>query len=235
MRNILVGVWMLTGVVSAAIGAQRGSPLDAPTTFSLPTALPPCGVDTALRSLARTSHVAIGLENAVDCSTVLPRVYEDSILDTTTVRRVLDRIVSIDPTYRWADMNGVVVVRPVKSWTDPSNALNVQVAPLHIENATVTHSLRALLQLPSAENMFDNRINNRPLTVDFNGGTLVDALNTLVRARQGAGWVAALIHHPRSIGDELRVSVRTFNAGRLEDGEGAVGLATSLERLVAGR
>jgi hypothetical protein len=235
MRQMVLGL-SLIALTSTAVGAQESSPLDAPTTLRLPNALPSCGITTALARIARTSHVAIGFEETFECSAKWPRLhftYDDSGRTTMTVRQVLDQVVTLDPTYRWADVNGVAVVRPVVSWTDPSDALNLRVDPFRTDRMTVGQVLAILVRRPDPNCGFcgfDNRVNNRALSIDFKGGTMVDALNALVQARPGIGWHAMVQHHSTAIEDNpaLWLSIRTFNMGSRDEGEGALSTGISL-------
>jgi hypothetical protein len=240
MRQRLLGVGFLVMLASLAVGAaqESGSPLDTPTTLRLPETLPPCGITTALQRLARTSRVAIGFEEGSDCRGNFPRLnvtYDDSGLHSITVRDVLDRLVALSPDYRWSEMNSVAVVRPVTSWNDPTDALNLHVGAFHIDNATVSRTLAVILKLPGPDRD-DSVANNGTFSIAFNGGTMVEALNTLVRAREGVGWNARLFVHPgEGQSPTLHLSIRTFRVGDRAAGEGAVLMGTPLARLLTSR
>jgi hypothetical protein len=229
MQRGLLSVGVITVLASVALAAQGGSPFDAPTALRLPNTLPSCGITTALLKLARTSDVAIGVEESSDCLGKRPTLnvtYDNARTGDVTVREVLDRLVVLSPSYRWSEMNGVAVVRPVASWTDPADVLNLQVEPFHIDGATVSKTLALLLNVPAQPGSLDNRT----FSIAFNGGTMLDALNSLVRARQGVGWSAGLLIHPRPSGEDrspsLIVGVRTFRAGDRVEGEGAFSIGT---------
>jgi hypothetical protein len=239
MRQQLLGVGVLAVLTCVGVGAQESrSPLDAPTTLRLPNALPACGIITALNKLARTSRVAIGLEEEPDCRGKFPRlnlIYDDRGFDNITVRDVLDRLMALSPDYRWSEMNGVAVVRPVVSWNDPTDALNLRVEPFHLDDATVNQTLAVILKLPAHDRIL-TRVDNRAFSIAFNGGSMVEALNALVRAREGVGWNAGLFVHPgEDQSPTLHLSIRTFRVGDRAEGEGAVEMGTPLPRLRATR
>src|SRR5665213_1589533 len=138
-QGLFCVVGMLTLLASVTTVAQNPSPLDTPTALRLPAALPACGLSTAIAALARTSSVAIGFEEESECLGTWPRLhiaYDKSGVSNISVRDVLDRLVALFPNYRWSDMNGVAVVRPAASWTDPTDARNLRVEPFHLDAAT---------------------------------------------------------------------------------------------------
>lgn len=225
MRKILLSLVAISVLVSMqTIAAQdRLSPLDAPTALRLPATLPPCGITTVLLTLARTSRVAIGFEEETACRGQFPRlsVTYDKAGDVS-VREALDRLMALSAKYQWSEMNGVAVVRPVASWADPADALNLEVGPFHSDNATVSGTLARILQSP---HNFTSHLDHPAFSMAFNGGTMVEALNALVRAREGVGWYAGLIVHPTPSNEDrsptLTVGIRTFNVGDRGEGEGA--------------
>jgi hypothetical protein len=243
MKKAVLHVGILAVLASVALAAQGSRSLfDVPTALRLPITLPACGITTALLKIARSSDVAIGLEESSDCRGKFPRVdltNDNAGSGSMTVREVLDRLVVLSPDYRWSEMNGVAVVRPVASWTDPADALNLHVEPFQIDDATVSETLARILSVPAGVAARHDILDNRGFSIAFSGGTMIDALNALVRARQGVGWNAGLVIHPRPSGDDqsptLMVGIRTFRAGDRVEGEGAVAIGTPLQRLVASR
>ncbi|HYV96078.1 MAG TPA: hypothetical protein VE967_01335 [Gemmatimonadaceae bacterium] len=209
--------------------------MDAPTTLRLPASLPACGIDTVLVALARTAHVATGFEYADDCrDRFLPVdvTYDLSGRTAVTTREALDQLVALVPDYAWKDMDGVAVVRSRKAWADSSNALNARMAAFRFADTTLSETMAALLRLPAR----DSRLDTQHFTLAFNGGTVTEALNALVRARGHVGWKAGVLYHG-SLSDpapSLQVSVRTFNAGDRAPDEGALSMATPVPRFLSG-
>ena len=231
MRHLVLGV-IVVALASVTIGAQNRSPLDSQAAyFRVPNTLPPCGIATAVTQFAAKSRVLMGFERTSDCigGSSFPRL--DAASDGTdlggmTVRTALDHLMTLSPNYRWSEMNGVAVVRPVASWTDAANALNLHVQPFYIDNATVSATLATLLGVPAHENPNDKRA----FSVAFKGGTMVEGLNALIRAHEGR-WDAGLIVHPSASGiDESP----TFNVSIAFNGSSVV-MGTPLPRLLAVR
>ena len=248
MRKTLIGAGILMVMAGAGIRAQdQPSPLNAPTTVRLPTNLPACGVNTVTLALARASHVAIGFEESTEehtaCAGPFVRVnitHADSTDRSTTVAQVLDQLMMLAPAYRWADMDGVAVIRPVAAWTDSADVLNGRVAPLHVAVATVSDTLDILLRKrpddspPPGLNHFN--FHRPPFAMTFDGGTLVEAFNALVRASGNAGWMTRVLHASGVDGTPaLQLTVRTFNVGDRTGVDGAIITGAPVSRLVAAR
>jgi len=243
MRPTLLGIGVLSVLTAATVGAQRSpSALDATTTVRLPSTLPKCGgVSRVVSTLARTSQVSTGFQDSKECQSRFQRIerveinYDTSGQTTMTVRQVLDRLIELSPDFRWADMDGVAVVRPRSSWNDSTDALNTRLAAFHFANTTVGETLAAILRLPARS----SRLDSKTFDLAFEGGTMVEALNALVRARGSVGWNAGVLYHSTSSGEDqnpsLSVGIRSFNAFSPSTSEGALALATPLPRWLSGR
>ena len=235
MRHASAGFAVIVLIGAAILAQAQPSPLDVATTLRLPASLPACGVDTALVALARTAHIATGFEPANDCRDRFVPVgltYDLSDRTTVTARETLDQLVALVPEYAWKDMDGVAVVRPRKAWADSSNALNARMAAFRFADTTLSETMAALLRLPARESHLDTQ----HFTLAFNGGTVAEALNALVRTRGHVGWQAGLLYHG-SLSDpapSFQVSIRTFNAGDRAPDEGALSMATPVPRFLSG-
>jgi hypothetical protein len=233
MRRAILSVVV---VVMTAASAQADG-LDAPLSrFRIPQTLPPCGITTAVAQLARAARVFIGFERTSDCmgASSFP------VLDTTTdaldlsgisVREALDKMMALAPSYRWSEIDGVAVIRPIASWTDANAPLNFPVRAFTFNEGTVSQVVAKILRVPVPESPLDDQ--RFPLS--FQGGTIADALNALVRAHGGALWDAGLLMHPSATGQDanptLMVNLRTFSAGERRSGQGGLGVGTPVARL----
>ena len=99
------------------------------------------------------------------------------------------------PEYRWKEIDGVVVIRPNGAWNDSTNPLNRPTAPLSATNADLDNVLHMLLRAvrppvfyPHVDVPQPVRPIDHPVDVVFPGGTMLDALNAVIRARGSAEW-----------------------------------------------
>lgn len=246
MRKALIGAAILVLAVGTAIRAQdQPSPLDVPTTLCLPTSLPTCGVDTVILALARTSHIATGFEESSDesreCQGHFARVdvtYVKNDKSALTVRQVLEQLIALAPDYRWAEMDGVAVIRPAAAWTDSADVLNRRVAPINVAAATVGDILATILRMPTPDTARVKPLNfNRtPFAMTFDAGTMVEALNALVRSAGYTGWRTRVLHSSGVDGSPaLQLAIRTFKVGDRTGVDGAISMGAPISPLLAAR
>jgi hypothetical protein len=173
----------------------------------------PCLLWTALEQLARHARVRIGFEQTLDCSPApwVLRPDEGSLnLGGLTPRQAIDSMLARRPDYRWMEVDGVAVIRPVTAWTPAGSVLNAPVTAFavtkthpHLALHTVFQSSRPLLFLdhmdlrlsvngrrgqdPGYQGLIDS-----PVSVRFDGGNLVQALNAITRGFSGI-WQAGYV------------------------------------------
>jgi hypothetical protein len=159
---------------------------------------PQCAIGTAVDQIARQTNVLVGIEHTRDCETfgwtaVRP---DDEVLTGLSVRQALDHVIARVPSYRWAVVDDVVVVRPAAAWDDATSPLNLPTARFSATQAhlhDVLHTLIAAVTPQLSKAHTDVTGNppwpiDRPVSVTFSGGTLLDALNTVIRAHGHAEW-----------------------------------------------
>ena len=193
-------------VCSAAVPAHGASQLDQKLgVLRVPNPLPPCGIETAVTQLAQRVGLPLGFERASDCmNNIRPslKVTEASDrLRSVTVRDALNHLVALAPGYAWKDMNGVAVVRSIRAWDDPSDPLNLHVPSFGLPGATFQSALSVVLvmrEVPGRPWVTRSRTQdsdraNFPFAMTFPGGTMLDALNAIVRAHGRAAWNLGLL------------------------------------------
>jgi hypothetical protein len=231
MRCGLAGAIVVV-VLAATAGAQEQPPLDRVVRdFQLPTALPPCGLATAVYDFARKTGVHVGFERPRGCTgrASFPKLETTAAIEGgLKASDVLDRLLTLAPDYGWMEMNGVAVLRPRSAWTDPNNGLNVRIPPFHATDASISQMLSTILSLP-------DRVggDSRRFSVDFPGGTIAEALSAIVRAQPAALWDVSLLIHPSPTGED-RSPGFTIQVLTLPNGPG-VGTSTPLPRLLGRR
>jgi hypothetical protein len=219
MQRMLLG--LLVVAFAPVVGAQNPSKLDDPIRGEFridnPRFLHPCATGMAVDQIARQATVLVGFENTPDCW-LSPRSLKAGesveVLTGMTARQALDHRVVLMPTYRWQEMDEVAVVRPKPAWDDPTDVLNTPVASFNIINAHLNDVLDVVLQAATPSLFYPHtgrrsgRPVDQPVSVAFRGGRMVDALNAVISARQGAEWQLGYGYHPM-----LTVGTLEFSGG----------------------
>lgn len=211
-----VGSWcgaLASIVLVAHTGAVASSKLDAPHCgefrVSDSQSRSDCSMFELFDQVARQSGIAIGFENLSSCwlgPRSVVQAGHSHVLHARTAREAFDEVVTINPSFRWAQIDGVVVVRPVAAWDDPADVLNQRAAAFQVINVDLHEALvRALdattppLRYPRATRAVRTRLFDPPMSVDFSGGTLLRALNAVVRGKGDAVWRVAYMHDEAAV------------------------------------
>jgi hypothetical protein len=227
MRHVILV--LCAGVTLSAQSARPHSGFDTPMTGAIQvedlSGRNPCHLWTALEQLARQAQVRIGFEQTLDCSPApwVLRPYGPSLsLDGLTPRQAIERILAQRPDYRWTEVDGVAVIRPVTAWTPAGSVLNARVAAFTVADEhphLALHTLFQSSQPPLFLEHTDLRLSGNgrrlddpgyaglidvPVSVKFAGGNLFQALNAITRGFGGI-WQAAYIprgdhRHSLSVG-----------------------------------
>jgi hypothetical protein len=210
MRHLFLA--LAIGVAAASAAAQNPVPLDSPVkNFQLPRQMPVCGLEALLLRLAKETGLRIGMERTSDCegrkALGFPEAYKPidltnaEVLDGLAGKEVLGRLAALVPDYDWAIMEDVAVFRPSAAWNDAGDALGARVPAMHFSEAPASRVVGTILNRPPAGDS-----GKQVLSIDFAGGTLLEALNSIVRS-QPAMWYAS----PH--GERLSVWVMNVPAG----------------------
>jgi len=139
------------------------------------------------RSLAAAARVPMGFEAAA------PEGPTGWKVEATgrPLRAVLDAIVAADSRYEWRDDNGVIVLRPSAAWSDRDNALYRSVGSIRFADVGAADVLRIVAGL-FGENLLasqrDDMRDPQRFSLDLPPGTILDALNGIVRAHGQLAW-----------------------------------------------
>jgi len=200
MRSVLFA--LLVVALHPTASAQTPSTLDDPIAGQFridnPRFVHRCTIGTVVDQIARKANVPVGFENTSECW-LNPRSREAAadgeLLTGATAREAFDHLLELIPTYHWQEMDGVAVIRPTAAWKDSRNPLNLPTAPFSGTNAHLDNVLHLLLRgakpslfYPHVDVPQPARPIDRPIDVAFPGGTVLAALNAIIRARHGAEW-----------------------------------------------
>jgi hypothetical protein len=205
LRVFLASLVLVMALV-CMVRAQQPAAVDTPipTAFPLddPRALHRCDGGVALNELARVAHILIGFENTPDCIPSSRAGWAgysgQNVLvfpSGTSAREALNQLMLAMPQFAWKDVDGVVVVRPTVAWENPDDLLNHPVGAFTVTDVPADRVLHSVLQeaMPSLFKEHEDVphhgvMADRMLTVRFHGGTLLEALNEVVRAHGSAEW-----------------------------------------------
>lgn len=205
LRRILLALIVLALVPT--LKAEHPLKLDAPIRgefrITNPRLLRPCDSGAVVAQIGHTLNVAVGFENTPDCWLTL-RGYPGSNADGSedlrgmSPRQAFDYLMTFMPAFSWRAMDGAIVVRPKTAWNDPRNVLNLPTAAFETTNQRLDDVVHTLLEavtpkafvphedLPKPERPIDRRV-----TVVFRGGTMLEAVNAVARARTDVYWQLA--------------------------------------------
>ena len=175
-----------------------------------------------LTMIARSARVPIGFEEVAGT----PAPYDGNlasipssartILVGLTVGNALDLIVSADPRYRWREQDGVILIRPVETWTDPAHFLDRKLNGFQL-GGSATEVARLIYARFGVEIAFGEGgvLGDPPrseidlgkrLAIDVPPGTIREALNNVVRTHGGLGW---MVHYANATAN-MRTSCIRF-------------------------
>lgn len=169
-----------------------------------------------LTLIARSARVPIGFEEVAG----IPMPYDGNlstipssartVLIGLTVGQALDALVSADPRYSWREQDGAILIRPVEAWADPAHFLHERLSGFHLRDSTVSDVARAIYAQFSVRIIFgEGGVLGDPPGPDFGlekrrafdvpSGTMLETLNSVVRAHGGLGWMVHYANAPAEI------------------------------------
>jgi len=172
-----------------------------------PSALNRCEFATSLDQLARRVNVLIGFQQTSDCwlnGRQRGPGRDAKRLTGLTLRAALDAIVSEMPGFSWRMVDSVVVIRPQSAWDDPRDLLNGPMGAFTVTGGSMEDALHTLLSA-SVPSLRDEHPQNHghvnhqsgvdnSVSVSFSGGSVLDALNAVVRAHGDLQWQLGYTH-----------------------------------------
>ena len=169
-----------------------------------------------LTLIARSARVPIGFEEVAgtpmpfegNLSTIPPSAR--TVLIGLTVSDALDALVAADPRYSWREQDGVLLIRPAEAWDDPAHFLHTQLSAFHLRDNTVSDVAKAIYAQFAVRVIFgEGGVLGDPPGPDFGlekriafdvpSSTMLEALNTVVRAHGRLGWMVHYANAPADI------------------------------------
>jgi hypothetical protein len=214
-------------LAAATIGAQGDqSPLDRviPEPIEITTAATPCTVPGYAGRIAKAVRMPLGVEHLAEpCARNPAKLLPTDIISLggLTAREALDRLIALDPRYRWTESGGVVVIRPESAWADPHDFLNRTISSFVVPDENLGYALAALKTALGPINLLGDRTfpdtfstpeANRHFSVALGATSPIEALNATVRAHGSLTWsVMYCLPEPRY--QYANIVVLTFDGG----------------------
>jgi len=168
-------------------------------------------------SLANAVGVPIGFQSLPADERAV--ILNDPInLTGLTLREALDALVAVDPRYHWQELNGVIVVRPVRAWLDSQDPLFRSIRSVHLQDVQASKPIDlvlAALGRAEASGFPDTRL----FSISLPEGPLLDLLNEMSRQHGELSWVWREIppneknDYPRTYRYEITFYLRGFGSG----------------------
>ena len=153
----------------------------------------------ALDHLAQkyTMPIGLDLEIPVERQSVSVRVPRGTVAD------ILNAIIAQEPSYKWAEVNGVINVMPE---ANPNSVLDLQIAHLHVKDADFSEIDTAIASLPEVKRWLEQNhvtentatvldiligkdgYNPRRVSLDLRDVTLREIMNRIVRLPGLHSW-----------------------------------------------
>ena len=223
MRHLIAGFLVAAAIANPSTDqpsppSRLNLPVEGAFTVADPMARGVCGVWRTIEQIARRTRIRVGVQHSVRCppggAGLAPG---DSAIDLHgfSPRAAFDYLVKLRPEFSWREIDDVAVFRPVEAWDAPTDSLSRPVTPFRSENAHPHYALHKMLENtqpvmfqahidlelsslgrrrfdPSATGIID-----RPITVQFGGGSIVSALNVIAEPFDGiwqVGYTGTFMH-----------------------------------------
>lgn len=186
----------------------------------------PCLVPGAARRIALAIGEPAGIEYIPgSCDVARPGPPRESMsLMGLPAREALDRLVQLDPRYRWIETDGVIVVRPIAAWDDPKHFLHRTASSFTVDDQPLGGAVNAVLDALGWEHSdltappFGGRTPDaiRHFSVGLGATSIIEALNAVARTHSAFLWSVAYCR-PEAREEYADILLMTF------DGSGSGG------------
>jgi hypothetical protein len=109
-----------------------------------------------------------------------------------TVAEWLEKAQAADASYEWRNMDGVIVWRTPAQWRDPDDVLNRSIGAIELTDVTVDEALTAVC-MPPRSFPRQKPLPSARFSLRFRGGTLLEAINAVVRAYGDFTWFVTIM------------------------------------------
>jgi len=203
-KRVISSLMLVIVALSLSIGSRTmfgASRLDRATAgkFYVSDVATPddCAMFELFDQVARAANIPLGFENVPRCGFGQRTVVLDDrsrALAASTPREAFDEIGALNGNFQWQELDGMAIVRPVAAWHAPGNLLNLPAQSFQLMNVAAGDALYRVLDAATPRVRYvqsglrPSGTLDAPVSVDFGGGSLLRALNAVVRAKGDAEW-----------------------------------------------
>jgi hypothetical protein len=170
----------------------------------------PCGVPMIAMRISELTAIPAGIEFIPSCSKtepLRPRNVEEISFLGLTAEEALDRLMSMDPRYRWLETDGVIVVRPLEAWQDERHFMNATVSQFGFNDLNIAGALEMILaelrgvpmKVPIVEVPMRTEQGNLHFSVRPRTTSILEAANAVVRAHGSLRWTLSYCKPERRV------------------------------------
>ena len=161
-----------------------------------------CGLWTAVEQLARQARLRVGFETLHRCNPgrkALAPAEPSVTLRANSGKEAMAALIQLSPDFAWREFEGIVVIRPRDAWKDSSDPLNKLTDGFSVVNTHPHLAVHEALKSARPSLLIDHVDADthsfglpvaRGIDVEFEGGTLMQALNKILSDFEGMWQIA---------------------------------------------
>ena len=182
----------------------------------------PCTVPDLFLAIARGAAIPAGVEflaEPCERDRRMPDPTDYSALLGLELADAFDRVVVMDSRYRWAEDNGVAVLRPVLAWSDRGHFLHEPVSAFAFEQQNLVGALIAIKlamgqDVSAMREMIEQSApdGQRTFSVKTGATSAVGLLDAVVRAHGGMQWRISYCR-PEAAREFVELALTTADGG----------------------
>jgi hypothetical protein len=139
--------------------------------------------------LARAVGVPMGFQIATRNGAVAPPPSREPIdVSGMVLRDALEQVSRLDPRFEWREMNGVIVFRPVESWSDPQDPLSRSIPDVSLRDVPISVAVRLILSSFGRVEAALTLNEKKKVSIALRQATVLDLLNATAQSHGELAW-----------------------------------------------
>lgn len=143
----------------------------------------------SLDRLAKAVGVPMGLQESSRNGALARRAFREQVdLQGMVFRDALNLLKTLDPRFDWRDMNGVIVFRPVESWSDPNDPLLQPTSAITLKDVPTAIAVQHMLLVLNRDSPPPPLDDKKRVSIQLPPATVLELLNAIARAHGEFSW-----------------------------------------------